>query len=156
MQTKPIIASDIPATSGVTFYPEPFAKLVAGRTKRKLGDIFGLSNLGINLTHLSPGASSTILHHHAKQDEFIYVLEGQPTLILGYEEFGLTPGACVGFKAGSGIPHQLQNRSGAVAAYLEIGDRSPGDVVEYPNDDIKAVLAENGTWKFTHKDGAPY
>lgn len=139
-----------------TSYPAPFAALVEGRIKRKLGDYFGLKNFGVNLTELRPGAISALVHHHSKQDEFIYVLEGHPTLVLGDEENLLRPGDCYGFKAGSGIGSQLINRSSESVLYLEIGDRSVGDEVIYPKDDLKAVQLADGCWLFSHKDGRPY
>ena len=156
MQTTPVSAERIPVPKKKTNYPEPYASLVAGRTKRKLGDFFGLTNFGINLTHLSPGAISALLHHHSKQDEFVYILAGAPTLVLGEQEFQLVPGDCIGLKAGSGVAHQLVNRSGDMAVYIEIGDRSSGDEVEYPKDDIKVKLTPSGTWAFTRKDGTPF
>lgn len=152
----PISAKSIPAARGKTIYPQPFAALVEGRLKRKLGECFGLTNFGINLTDLAPGAISALAHSHSQQDEFILVLEGSPTLVLGKEEFTLHPGDCYGLKAGTGIAHQLVNRSEENVTYLEIGDRTAGDEVEYPNDDLKATQLSNGTWMLTHKDGSPY
>ena len=156
MNQAPISAESIPALMGKTIYPQPYAALVEGRLKRKLGEYFGLTNFGVNLTHLSPGAISALVHHHSKQDEFIFILEGTLTLVLGKEEFVLNPGDCYGFKAGTGIAHQLINRSQSIVKYLEIGDRTEGDEVEYPNDDLKAKQLPNGVWKLTHKDGRPY
>ena len=156
MNQAPISAESIPALMGKTIYPQPYAALVEGRLKRKLGEYFGLTNFGVNLTHLSPGAISALAHHHSKQDEFIFILEGTLTLVLGKEEFVLNPGDCYGFKAGTGIAHQLINRSQSIVKYLEIGDRTEGDEVEYPNDDLKAKQQPNGVWKLTHKDGRPY
>lgn len=153
---SPISAKSIPASMGKTIYPEPYAALVQGRLKRKLGGHFGLTNFGVNLTHLNPGAISALLHSHSKQDEFILILEGTPTLILGKEEFVLHPGDCYGFKAGTGIAHQLVNRSEGNVTYLEIGDRLEGDEVEYPSDDLKARQLPNGEWRITHKDGRAY
>jgi uncharacterized cupin superfamily protein len=95
---------------GKTIYPEPYASLVQGRLKRKLGDVFGLTNFGVNLTHLSPGAMSALAHSHSRQDEFIYILAGALTLILGDEEFTLNPGDCYGFKAKTGVAHHLINQ----------------------------------------------
>jgi uncharacterized cupin superfamily protein len=86
MNQEPLSAHSIPAQMGKTIYPQPYAASVKGRLKRKLGDHFGLTNFGVNLTHLLPGAASALAHSHSKQDEFIYVLEGTPTLILGTEE----------------------------------------------------------------------
>lgn len=153
---SPISAKSIPASMGKTIYPEPYAALVKGRLKRKLGEYFGLTNFGVNLTHLNPGAISALAHNHSKQDEFILILEGTPTLVLGKEEFVLHPGDCYGFKAGTGIAHQLVNRSEENVTYLEIGDRTRGDEVEYPNDDLKARQLPNGVWTITHKDGRAY
>lgn len=137
-------------------YPEPFASRMAGREKRPLGDIFGISNFGVNLTRLVPGAGSALRHAHAKQDEFIYILAGYPTLITDQGEMTLSPGMCAGFKSGSGNAHQLVNRTNVDVLYLEVGDRSAGDSVVYPDDDLKAVLAHDGEWKFEHKNGTPY
>ena len=95
MREKPIRALDVDARRGQTVYPAPFASQVAGRTKRKLGDVFGLRNFGVNLTQLEPGAVSALFHSHALQDEFVYVLKGNPTVAIGDEEYSLAPGDCV-------------------------------------------------------------
>lgn len=128
---------------------------MAGREKRCLGDWFGLSNFGVNLTTLSPGAVSALRHAHTTQDELIYILHGHPVLISDAGEMQLSPGMCAGFKAGTGNAHQLVNRTSEEVQYLEIGDRSPGDGVVYPDDDLQAVLVD-GRWQFTHKDGSRY
>jgi len=156
MREKPIRAEDVEARKGQTVYPDPFARLVAGRTKRKLGDLFGLSNFGVNLTKLEPGAASALFHSHAVQDEFVFVLEGHPTIAYGEAEYELSPGDCMGFKAGTGIGHQLINGTDSVVTYLEVGDRTTGERVVYPRDDIAAELAPDGSWVMTHKDGTPY
>ncbi len=156
MKRSPIAAKLIAAALGKTIYPEPYASLVKGRRKRKLGEYFGLTHFGVNLTHLSPGAVSALAHSHSKQEEFILIMTGSPTLVLGEEEFVLQPGDCYGFQAGTGIAHQLINRSEEEVTYLEIGDRTEGDEVEYPNDDLKATQLLNGEWALTHKDGRPY
>lgn len=83
MRREPIRGDQAEARKGQTIYPEPFAQVVAGRTKRKLGDIFGLTNFGVNLTHLEPGAASALLHWHQLQDEFVFVLEGTATVVFG-------------------------------------------------------------------------
>ena len=156
MNQKPISAKSVPLPEVNSLYPEPFASLMEGREKRKLGDHFGLSNFGINQTTLAPGAISALSHHHSKQDEFIYILEGAATLLHGEDEHLLSPGDCMGFKAGSGVATQLVNRSSGPVVYLELGDRTVGDEVDYPNDDLKAVQQMDGVWKFSHKDGRPY
>jgi len=136
-------------------YPEPFASRMLGREKRCLGDLFGLTNFGINLTHLLPKAVSALRHAHSVQDEFIYILQGYPILITDEGETQLSPGMCAGFKAGTGNAHQLLNLTTEVVIYLEVGDRNIGDSATYPDDDLQAVLVE-GKWQFTHKDGSPY
>ena len=136
-------------------YPEPFASRMEGRVKRSLGDLFGLSNFGVNLTRLLPGACSALRHAHPKQDEFIYILHGHPMLLTDAGETQLCPGMCAGFKAGTGDGHHLVNRTSEEVSYLEVGDRSTGDLAVYPDDDLQAALVE-GKWQFAHKDGSPY
>ena len=126
-----------------------------GRDKKPLGDLFSLSNFGVNLTRLAPGALSALRHAHSLQDEFIYILQGSPILVTDAGEMQLHPGMCAGFKAGTGDGHQLVNRSSEDAVYLEVGDRTAGDAATYPDNDLQAVLVD-GNWQFTHKDGTPY
>jgi len=159
--TKPaspeaIRAADAAPKKKQTNYPEPFASRVAGREKRPLGDVFGLSNFGVNLTRLKPGAISALRHAHTRQDEFIYVLEGNPTLVTDAGDTPLAPGMCAGFKAGTGNGHHLVNRTSAEVVYLEVGDRTPGDAATYPDDDLRAVQAPEGGWTFSHRDGSPF
>jgi uncharacterized cupin superfamily protein len=156
MRETPIRADAVEAKRGQTIYPEPFARRVAGRTKRKLGDVFGLKNFGINLTQLEPGSVSALLHYHMVQDEFVYVLEGNPTLVLGEREYQLRPGECMGFKAGTGIAHQLINRTRNLVIYIEVGDRTPGEHGGYPRDDLAFDLGKDGALIFKHKDGRAY
>ncbi len=151
-----MFAVDVSPRTKPSNYPEPFASLMAGREKRQLGDVFGLSNFGVNLTRLIPGSGSALRHSHSKQDEFIYILEGNPILISNQGEFELSPGMCAGFKAGTRNANNLVNRTDRDVVYIEIGDRTSGDTVEYPDDDLKAVLDNEGKWLFTHKDGKPY
>jgi uncharacterized cupin superfamily protein len=148
-------AADVPASTGVTNYPAPFAARMAGRSKRRLGEAFGLRNFGVNLTTLAPGASSALRHAHARQDEFIYVVSGHPTLHTDAGMERLAPGMCAGFRAGDGNAHRLLNDTDVEVSYLEIGDRSPGDQAVYPDDDLQAVAVDGG-WRFLHKDGTPY
>ncbi|MQR00090.1 cupin domain-containing protein [Glaciimonas soli] len=150
-----IVASEADLRKRLSNYPEPFAALMAGREKRPLGDIFGLTNFGVNLTQLSPNAVSALRHWHSKQDEFIYILSGYPTLITDEGETELCPGMCSGFRAASGNGHVLVNRTLDDVIYLEIGDRTTGDSVTYPDDDLQAALVEGGL-QFLHKDGMPY
>ena len=159
MSEKPnpvaITAAEVPARSKSSVYPEPFASRMVGREKRQLGDLFGLTNFGVNLTRLAPNSVSALRHAHTKQDEFVYILQGRPTLHTDEGRTQLSPGMCAGFKAGTGNGHRLINETAEEVVYLEVGDRTPGDEGSYPDDDLKALLVE-GKWKFVHKDGAPY
>ena len=150
-----IAASSAPPRTKPSTYPEPFFSRMGKREKRPLGDLFGLKNFGVNLTRIAPGGESSILHRHSRQDEFIYVLEGEPTLVTETEEVTLSPGMCAGFPA-HGIAHQLVNRTDRDVVYLEIGDRTAGDEGTYPRDDLRAALGADGNWIYTHKDGRPY
>lgn len=149
-------AAEAPPRAKATGYPPEMAVKVAGRLKRPLGDVFGLSNFGVNLTRLAPGAYSALRHAHAKQDEFVYILEGEPTLVTDAGETPLKPGMCAGFKAGTGDAHHLVNRTIKDVVILEVGDRSAGDSVSYPDDDVVAVFGSDGKWKYSRKDGTPY
>jgi uncharacterized cupin superfamily protein len=150
-----ILAASAPPRTKPSNYPEPFFSRMRKREKRPLGDLFGLKNFGVNLTRLMPGGESALLHRHSRQDEFVYVLEGEPTLVTDQGDVQLSPGMCAGFPA-QGIAHQLVNRTDGDVVYLEIGDRTSGDEGSYPVDDLKAALGPDGQWVFTHKDGTPY
>jgi len=148
-------ATDVAPRAKPSNYPLVFRPRVQGRTKRMLGDAFGLANFGVNYMTLAPGAASALRHVHTRQDEFVFVLHGNPTLVVDEGEFILEPGMCAGFRA-AGSAHQLINRTGEEVAYLEVGDRTPGDSAEYPDDDLRAIANEGGGWDFVHKDGTPY
>ena len=150
-----VVAAQAPPRAFVSANPAPFAARMAGRDKRPLGDLFGLIGFGVNLTRLAPGAQSALRHVHNIQDEFAYILEGQPTLITDAGRTLLEPGMCAGFKGGNGDAHHLVNESEADVVYLEIGDRRPGDGATFPDDDIEARLVD-GKWRFARKDGTPY
>jgi uncharacterized cupin superfamily protein len=150
-----LFACDVPPRAKSTNYPAPFAARVNGRTKRPLGELFGLHNFGVNLTRLEPGAASSLHHRHSRQDELIYVIEGEAVLCTDAGETLLRPGMVAGFAAGR-TAHHLENRGERGCVFLEIGDRTPGDEVSYPEDDIQAVLGNEGRWYFARKDGTPY
>jgi uncharacterized cupin superfamily protein len=156
-KSKPmaVTAAEVPARTKPSVYPEPFASRMAGREKRPLGDLFGITNFGVNLTRLAPNAVSALRHAHTKQDEFVYILQGRPTLHTDEGRTRLSPGMCAGFKAGTGNGHHLINETTEEVLYLEVGDRTPGDEGSYPDDDLKALLVD-GKWKFVHRDGTPY
>lgn len=150
-----IYAADAPPRVTPSIYPEPFSSRMVGREKRQLGDYFGLENFGVNLTRLAPNSISALRHSHSKQDEFVYILQGCPTLHTDEGKVQLSPGMCAGFKAGTGRASNLVNETSEDVVYLEIGDRTPGDEGTYPDDDLKAMLVD-GNWRFFHKDGTPY
>ena len=151
-----IHAQDAPPRLSPSNYPPEFRGRVAGRHKQTLGDLFGIGNFGINRTRLTPKAVSALRHAHSGQDEFVFILEGYPTLITDAGATQLSPGMCAGFRAGTGDGHQLINMTDTDVVYLEIGDRSPGDAASYPDDDIQAHLGADKKWQFAHKDGTPY
>ena len=150
-----IAALDVAPRVKNSNYPEPFFSRMNKRQKRQLGDAFGLANFGVNLTRLAPGGVSALRHAHSRQDEFVYILQGTPTLHTDEGRMRLAPGMCAGFKAGTGNGHRLINETQEEVVYLEVGDRTPGDEGTYPDDDLKAVMVE-GKWRFTRKDGSPY
>jgi uncharacterized cupin superfamily protein len=126
-----------------------------GREKRALGDVFGITRFGVNLTRLAPGSQSALFHCHSKQEEFVYILEGEATLVTEHDKTILKPGMCAGFTP-SGGAHQLRNETASNVVYLEVGDREQGDEVTYPADDLAAEFTADGRWQFKHKDGRPY
>lgn len=150
-----IVANETPARIKKSAYPEPYASMMAGREKHTLGDLFGITKFGVNLTTLALGAQSALLHKHKLQEEFIYVVKGEPTLVTDEGEIPLHAGMCAGFTP-SGPAHHLVNRTETEVVYLEIGDREVGDKASYPADDLAAVAGADGQWHFTHKDGTPY
>ncbi|MBC7779971.1 MAG: cupin domain-containing protein [Proteobacteria bacterium] len=144
----------VPAVRGSN-YPEPYASRVAGRVKRRIGEALGLRNFGVNLVLLEPRSCSALRHWHTRQDEFIYVLEGELVLVSGAGEQVLGSGMAAGFPAGQTDGHHLMNRTDLPAVYLEVGDRLPGDAVVYPDDDL-AAKSKSPAWTFTRKNGVEY
>ena len=138
-----------------TNYPAEHAAVIAGREKRVLGDSFGLTQFGVNLTTLQPGSWSAHRHWHEREDEFVFVVDGELTLVDDLGEHVLVKGACAGFKAGVANGHCLMNRSDKPATYVEIGTRSPEEVAHYPDIDMKATKSA-GKFSMTRKDGSAF
>ena len=134
-------------------YPPPFDAECADRIRQRLGDAGGLSDFGINLMRLPPGSWSSQRHWHSHEDEFVYVLDGELTLIEDGGETVLRAGDCAAFAKNSGNGHHLVNRSSVVAVYLEVGTRSPDDVTTYSDIDM---MCSDPDGRFVHKDGTPY
>jgi uncharacterized cupin superfamily protein len=136
-------------------YPRPYDKVTVGRDKAALGNLAGLTQFGVNLTRLRPGAASALRHWHEQEDEFVYVLEGELVLIEDDGDTRLKPGDCAGFKAGGRNGHQLVNKSGSDAVYLEIGTRAATERAHYPDVDLVMERDQRGM-RFLHKSGEPY
>lgn len=138
-----------------TGYPAPYDRVVVGRERKRLGNAVGLDQFGVNLTTLKPGAASALRHWHEQEDELVFVLEGEVVLVEDDGETVLGPGDAAGFRANSGVGHQLVNKSARDAVYLEVGARSKYERVEYPDVDLKVVRDDKGM-RYTHKNGEPY
>ena len=141
------------STSG---YPEPLRSRVLPREKRALGDPLGLTRIGVNLTTLPPGKESSMRHFHTREDEMVFVLEGEVVLRTEEGEQVLTAGTCAGFPAGARDGHHLVNRSDRPACYLEISNRDPDDSAEYPDVDLAYRKGPDGRPLFTRKDGSSW
>lgn len=137
-----------------TGYPPPFDRVVVGRERKRLGNAAGLDQFGVNLTTLRPGAASALRHWHEREDEFVYVLEGELVLIENEGESVLGPGDAVGFKANTPSGHHLINKSDRPAVYLEIGTRSRHERVVYSDVDLLVVRDDSGV-RYTRKTGEP-
>jgi uncharacterized cupin superfamily protein len=142
--------------SNATSYPEPYRAENQKRWNRRLGNHAKLANFGVNLTRIAPGGQSSARHAHSRQDEFVYVLQGEVQLETnaGVEE--LRAGFCAGFPAGSDNAHRFVNRSHEDVLLLVVGDRTEGDEVSYPDIDLHGRMGADGKYTFTHKDGTPY
>jgi uncharacterized cupin superfamily protein len=142
-------------TEARTGYPPPYDRVVVGRERKRLGNAAGLEQFGVNLTRLKPGAASSLRHCHEREDELIYMLEGELVLIEDEGEIVLRPGDAAGFKADSGDGHQLINRTERDAVYLEIGTRAKHERVDYADVDMLMIRDDSGA-RYTHKNGDPY
>ena len=138
-------------------YPAPFDTALTGRARRALGDVLGLTQFGVNLSRLEPGAVSSLRHSHSAEDEFVLILEGAPTLVTDGGEQVLAPGIAAGFPANSGDGHRLENRGDATVVYVEVGTRAARDEVLYPDADLVLIRTDGGaTRTFRHRNGEPY
>jgi uncharacterized cupin superfamily protein len=138
-----------------TGYPPPFNKAVEGRERKRLGRAAGLTQFGVNICTLKPGASSSQRHWHEKEDELVYVLEGEVVLLEDTGETTLKAGDAAAWKAGAANGHCLINRTNRDAKIIEIGTRAPGEVAHYPDIDLKVVRDEQGA-RYTRKDGTRF
>lgn len=136
-------------------YPARYAAECARREKRPMGDAFGLTQFGVNLVRLPPGAWSGQRHWHSREDEFVYMLEGELVLVTDSGEHPFRPGMVVGYKAGATNGHHLVNRSDRDAVFLEVGTRDAQDECDYPDVDMLVRIID-GEGRFVHRDGTPY
>ena len=154
-RTRPVVdPQDVQARIG-TGYPPGFDEQCRLREKKALGDLFGLTQFGVNLTTLPPGQASALRHWHQNEDEFVYVVEGELVLIDDAGEHRLTQGMCAGFRAGVANGHHLVNRGNEPAVYLEVGTRADHERAFYPDDDLLAIKDGSG-FRFTDRNGNPY
>ena len=144
----------VPVKSG-TFYPAEFQAECKGRHKQAIGDAAGLTQFGVNITRISPGAASALRHWHEQEDEFIYLLEGELVLVENDGETVLKPGDAAGFKAGSGNAHRLINRGTLDAVYFEVGTRAKAERVHYPDVDL-VMERDDKSRRYLHRSGEPY
>ena len=144
--------SAVPVRKG-TGYPDPFNEPCADRTRKRLGDAGGLRDFGVNLMTLPPGGWSSQRHWHSHEDEFVYVLEGELTLVENEGETVLRKGECAAFPKATGNGHHFKNLSSVVAVYLEVGSRDPDDLTTCSDIDL---MSSNADGRFVHKDGSPY
>ena len=147
--------ADVPE-SNASGYPEPFREAQRKRYNRRLGDYAGLKNYGVNLIRVLPGGQSSARHAHSKQDEFVYVLEGELVLVTDANRETVGPATCIGFPAGTGDGHHFLNLTEREAVFLVVGDRTVGDEVTYPDIDLEIKAGPDGVTRFHHKDGTPY
>ena len=152
MASLPVLDPATVAERTGSAYPAPLDEPCRNRGKRALGNELGLTHFGVNLTRIEPGAWSALRHWHTRQDEFVYVLEGELVLVTDAGEQTLRPGMAAGFPAGKNDGHHLINRSTRPALYLEVGDRGPGDEVHYPDAD----LFVSSDLVIRHRNGEPY
>ncbi len=144
----------VPVKSG-SFYPAEFQAECHGREKQALGDAIGLTQFGVNIARIKPGAASALRHWHEQEDEFIYMLEGELVLAENGGEVVLKSGDAAGFKAGSGNAHRLINRGKRDAVYFEVGSRAKSERVHYPDVDLVMERDEKGR-RYLHRSSEPY
>jgi uncharacterized cupin superfamily protein len=147
--------SHVPVKIG-SIYPEPYASQMQGRSSLRLADAAGLTQFGVNIVTLDPGAKASLRHWHLNEDEFAMVLEGELILVEEGGETPMHPGDCAAWKAGIADGHRLINRSAAPARFLVVGTNAPDEVVTYADVDMVLHAGADGSHRFTHRDGSPF
>jgi uncharacterized cupin superfamily protein len=138
-----------------TNYPPPFNKAVAGRARRRLGKAAGLTQFGVNICTLKPGAASSQRHWHENEDELVYVLQGEVVLCEDGGETVLKAGGAAAWKAGVANGHCLINRSDRDAVVIEVGSRAAQERAHYSDIDMQ-VVRDHKSFRYLHKNGEPY
>jgi uncharacterized cupin superfamily protein len=138
-----------------TSYPPQYRKEVEGRSRKRLGRVAGLTQFGVNVCTLKPGAASSQRHWHENEDELVYVLEGEVVLCEDGGEMVLKPGDAAGWKAGVPNGHCLINRSDCDAVFIEVGTRAAAERAHYSDIDM-IVVRDNSEFRYVHKNGEPY
>jgi len=146
--------ASVPVKTG-SIYPAPYAAMMAGRSSLRLAQAGGLTQFGVNLVTLEPGALSSLRHWHLVEDEFVMVTEGECIMVTDAGEEVMRPGDCAAFPAGVADGHHFINRSDATARFLVVGTKAPREVGTYSDIDL-VVVVEGGTATFTRKDGSAY
>jgi len=144
----------VPVKTG-SIYPEPYAAMMQGRSSLRLGDAGGLTQFGVNLVMLEPGAMSSLRHWHHNEDEFVWIVEGECTLVQDEGETVMRPGDCAAFPAGTPNGHHFLNRGTSVAKFMVVGSKAAQEVAVYSDVDLKVTM-EKGRAEFTYKDGTPF
>jgi uncharacterized cupin superfamily protein len=145
--------SRAPVKTG-SIYPEPWAAMMAGRSSVRLGEAGGLTQYGVNLVRLEPGALSSLRHWHEQEDEFVWIVSGELTLVQDAGETVMRPGDCAAFPAGVPDGHHFVNRTAEPASFLVVGTKAPVEVAHYADEDLKVRVAD-GRAEFTRRDGTP-
>ncbi len=144
----------VPVKTG-SIYPSPYAEMMAGRSSLRLGEAGGLTQFGVNLVMLEPGAVSSLRHWHLNEDEFVMVIEGECIMVQDEGETIMRPGDCAAFPAASTNGHHFLNRSDKVAKFLVVGTKAPWEVATYSDVDMKIEI-EGGKARFIYKDGTDW
>jgi len=144
----------VPVKTG-SIYPEPFAGMMKGRSSLRLGEAGGLTQFGVNLVTLEPGALSSLRHWHQHEDEFVMVTEGECSLVQDAGETVMRPGDCAAFPAGCPDGHHFINRSDQVARFLVVGTKAPREVATYSDVDLRLEI-DGGKSRFSYRDGSDF
>ena len=146
--------SKAPVRTG-TIYPPPYDAEVAGRSSLRLGDAGGLTQFGVNIVILAPGAKSSLRHWHLNEDEFVMVTQGECTMVTDGGPQVMRVGDCAAFPAGVADGHNFINHTGTEARFLVVGTRAKTEMATYSDVDF-IVHQDGGVNRFTYRDGTDW